>query len=266
MDCWRVRRIARGIRIVMLETASAAAVAIPGDILEQVHALHGDGLYLQAYRRGNEVAPLREWRGTAAQILAGRLAVNLGAPRLCWWHHTWAWRQDRHDPEACYYYARAVCDRRGAWAGWKFVRACGDFEDAPAHFRADWLAFQAGLVGRQRDFITAETLLDQAERLAPDRPWIKIERAAMLEYQDRYGDSLVAARHALELRPWYRAGVQSVAHALQLLDRDTEALELLAEADQRLECGLISAQLAVLQTELGRYADAERSFERYAEL
>src|SRR5262245_48762400 len=183
MDCWRVRRIARGIRIVMLETASAAAVAIPGDILEQVHALHGDGLYLQAYRRGNEVAPLREWRGTAAQILAGRLAVNLGAPRLCWWHHTWAWRQDRHDPEACYYYARAVCDRRGAWAGWTFVRACGDFEDAPAHFRADWLAFQAGLVGRQRDFMTGETLLDQAERLAPDRPWIKIERAAVLEYQ-----------------------------------------------------------------------------------
>src|SRR5205814_1866013 len=33
----------------------------------------------------------------------------------------------------------------------------------------------------------------------------------------------------------------------------------------RLECGIISAQLGFLQTELGLHAEAQRSFERYAE-
>lgn len=249
----------------MLESAAPRAVVVSSDILQEVHGLYAQGLYLRAYQRAKDLGPLREWRGTAARILAGRLAMNLGAPRLGWALHAWAWRQDRRDPQACYYHARTVCNRRGPWRGWKFVQSCGDFEDAPPKFRADWLAFRAGLVGRQRDFINAEAWLDQAERLAPDRPWICIERANVFECQDRYADALAAARRALEVRPWHRAGVQRVAHALQLCDRDAEALELLSAADERLECGGISAQLGILQTELGLYAEAQRSFERYAE-
>src|SRR5581483_3124493 len=38
------------------------------------------------------------------------------------------------------------------------------------------------------------------------------------------------------------------------------------EADSHLESGLVVAQLAALQTDLGRHADARRSLDRYAEL
>jgi tetratricopeptide (TPR) repeat protein len=48
--------------------------------------------------------------------------------------------------------------------------------------------------------------------------------------------------------------------------RDREALEFLTEADRHLESGLVAAQLAALQTDLGHYADAARTLDRYAEL
>src|SRR5262249_37672354 len=60
--------------------------------------------------------------------------------------------------------------------------------------------------------------------------------------------------------------VQAAAHALIRLGRDREALDFLTEADTHLESGLVVAQLAALQTDLGHHADARRSLDRYAEL
>ena len=48
--------------------------------------------------------------------------------------------------------------------------------------------------------------------------------------------------------------------------RDAEALDFLTEATTHLESGLVVAQLAALQTDLGHVADAARSLDRYAEL
>ena len=60
--------------------------------------------------------------------------------------------------------------------------------------------------------------------------------------------------------------MQSVSHLLTRMGRDREALDFLTEAESRLESGLVSAQLAAMQNELGHHADALRSLERYAEL
>ena len=55
--------------------------------------------------RGRESSPpLRGprawlWTGTRARILAGRLAGNLGGPRLGEWHFIRAWRHDQADPD-----------------------------------------------------------------------------------------------------------------------------------------------------------------------
>jgi tetratricopeptide (TPR) repeat protein len=138
--------------------------------------------------------------------------------------------------------------------------------DAEPGVRADWFAFLACVAGRFRDFDTAEYWLGQAEAIAPDRPWICIERMALLEMEDRFEEALASARRALELRPWYRPGVMATAHALQVLGRDQDALELLTEAADRIENGPVVAQLAVLQTELRRHADSQRSIERFVEL
>ena len=49
---------------------------------QAVFALYDQGLYLQAYELARSFAPLHEWRGTDARILAGRMAGNLGSQRL----------------------------------------------------------------------------------------------------------------------------------------------------------------------------------------
>jgi cellulose synthase operon protein C len=236
------------------------------DDLRPVLDLYRQGLCLQAYRRAEALRPLRDWAGAPARVLAGRLAINLGAPRLAFLMHLRGWREDRSDPEACYYHARALLERRGPLTAWRFLRRQGDLPEAPADVRSDWLAFHAAVLGRLRDFDAAEAWLDRAEAVCPGRPWTCLERAFLLEQEDRYAEALAAARRALELHPWYRPGVQAAAHALQLLDRDGEALELLTEGARRLESSLVLAQLATLQTELAQHADACRSYERFAEL
>jgi tetratricopeptide (TPR) repeat protein len=235
-------------------------------VLDRVRALYGRGLCLQAYRAAEPLGPFRGWSGPAARILAGRVAVHLGAPRLCRWLHVWAYREGRDDPEAAYYFGRAVLERRGPLAAWRFLRCQGEMEDYPASLRADWLALHGTVLGLLRDFDAAEAWLDRAQALAPDEPWPWMERAALLELEDRYEESLAAYRRTLQLRPWYRAGVQAVAHSLQLLGRDHEALELLTEGADRLESTLLFTQLAALHTELGHHADARRTYDRFAEL
>jgi len=249
-----------------MEPTSAPIVVQPAD-LAGVLDLYLRGLCLQAYQLAQNIGPLTAWTGTEARLLAGRLAIHLGAPRLGTYMCLMAWRQDRTHPEACYYRARTLLDRRGPLATWRFLRRIGELPpEAPVHVRSDWLAFHASVLSRFRDFDAAESYLSRAEEICPNQPWTCIERALVLELEDRYEESLAASRRALELRPWYRPAVQVAAHTLQLLDRDEEALELLSQAVERIESGLVVAQLAALQTELGRYHDAQRSYARFAEL
>lgn len=237
----------------------------PSD-LERIHELYGRGLYLQAYEVAKASGPLRAWKGTAARLIGGRLAYHLGAPRLARWLHHLARKDDRAHFEALYYYTRSVLDRRGPLAAWEIFRSTPDLPGAAAEIRADWFSLRAGVAAVVRDFDTAEHWLDVADRTAPDRPWTCIERSHVLELEDRYEESLAAARRSLELRPWYRPGVQSAAHMLQLLDRDAEALDLLREAAARLESGPVWSHLASILTEMERHAEARDAYERVAAL
>src|SRR5947209_43716 len=125
-----------------LETAPA-----PGD-LGSILDLYSRGLCLQAYQAGQALGPLPHWPGTAARILAGRLAANLGAPRLASWLHVRAWRGDPANPEACYYFARHLLERRGPLAAWRFLRRAGELPEGGPGTRADWLSFHACVLGR----------------------------------------------------------------------------------------------------------------------
>src|SRR5262249_12314426 len=151
-------------------------------------------------------------------VLGGRLALNLGAPRLRQWLHIAAWRNDPQDPDACYYFGRWLLERRGPLAAFKF-QASAEFSKGTGEQRADWFALGACAAVKLRDFDHAERWLARAEAAAPDRPWICIERARLLEAQDRYEDALAAARRSLGTWAWYPPGVQCVAHLLVLLNR-----------------------------------------------
>jgi tetratricopeptide (TPR) repeat protein len=250
----------------MLATEPLPVTQPSAQDLDHLLDLYLRGLCLQAYEASRAFGPLDSWKQTEARLLGGRLALNLGAPRLSHGMHLTAWRADRGHPEACYYQARTILERRGPLAAWRFLRKHGDLPDAPPHVRGDWLAFHAQVLGRFRDFDHAEQWLQRALEGAPDRPWIYLEWAFLYELEDRYEESLEYARRSLQMRPWYRPGVQAAAHALVLLHRDQDALDLLTEAANTIESGLVVVQLASLQTELGHHADARKSYDRYAEL
>ncbi len=234
--------------------------------LQPILELYERGLCLQAYRLAETLGPLPQWRGTAARVLAGRLAGNLGAPRLAAWHFHHAFRADPTHPEACWYHVRELLDRRGPLRAWQKLKRCGELPDAAPAQRGPWLALHASVLARLRDFEAAERWQSRAEEIAPDLPWVRLERAGLLLAEDRPEESLEVTQETLRLRPWYRPAVQMAAHLLVQFQRDDEALALLQEADRTIENGAIATQLAALQIELRRYADARRTYERFAEL
>ena len=237
----------------------------PSD-LERTAALHQQGLYVQAYVSAQTVCPINEWEGTAARVLAGRLALNLGAPTLGRTLHIRAWRHDQANGEARCSYARLLADYRGPLAAWQFLRKQGSLLDPTPRLEGEWLALHASILGRLRDFETAEEWLARAEKIDPDDPWVCVERAYLMELEDRYDEGLDAALRSLSLHPWYRSGVQAVSHLLVLLERDDEAVELLNQTSKHIESGGVVAQLAQLQIELGHFAEARESLERLVEL
>ncbi|HKB06190.1 MAG TPA: hypothetical protein VKD90_28600 [Gemmataceae bacterium] len=241
---------------------------IPPAELAPIRELYARGLYVQALRVAEQFGPLRDWSNTPARLLGGRLAIQVGAARLGRWLHLRAYRDTPTHPEAIYYHARYRLERFGPAAAWRFLRSHPDqdWNDAAPVIRSDWYGLHAFVCGRLRDFDRADRWLARAESMSHDRAWLCVERAAVLEFAERYDAALASARRSLELVPDFRPGVQSEAHLLQQLGREAEALERLRDAGQRLESGIVVAHLAALQLDLRHYNDARRSYERYAEL
>ncbi|WP_422931118.1 C39 family peptidase [Singulisphaera sp. PoT] len=250
----------------MSTTTERDRITIAPADLDRIREIYESGLYLQAFEESKAWGPLETWEGTPALILAGRLAMNLGGPKLAERLHTRAWRLGRNDFDACFYRALSILGKKGPYATWRFLKRSGPFEGISDSSRADWSALHGIVLGYFRDFDRAWAWMDRAEATAPGSAWIHLERSRLLGMEDRYEESLAAAEHALTLRPWYRPAVQSVVHCLQLLDRDHEAIDRLMEAGERIESPAIFAQLGALQFENDRFEEARRSYDRCAEL
>ena len=239
---------------------------ISAEQLQPILELYERGLYLQAYRAATQLAPLAEWEGTDAKVLAGRMAYALGSTKLAHRCHLSAWRKDRTHAEAQYFYARVLLDRHGPLRAWYFLKHNSELKAPSPALQADWHGLRALVLGQLRDFEEAERCLALAEAADPNEAYVWVEKSSLLELQDRYDEALQAAEHALTLRPWYRPAVQAAAHLYVLLDREQDALMMLGEAATRLESAAIVAQLAQLQSDLELHKAARANWERYSEL
>ena len=231
--------------------------------LEQIQRLYDEGMYVQAYEVGKPWGKLTDWPGTDGKILAARLAVNLGSSSLSNWLVRCAYRASPEHDEARYFYGNYLARHGGWWKTWRWLRRQPEMSASTSDdIRSSWYALHGEVTGFLRDFSTADTWLRKAEAAGPNNPWVKVCRAGVLEYQDRYDDAEAEARAALAMRPWYRPAVQSLGHLLTLQGKDHEALEFLSEASSRLESYAVTGQLLAMQIELKDYAGAKASLDR----
>lgn len=245
---------------VKTQAAVTEGSAGPASVLEKVVSLYEHGQYIDAYAAGQSLGPLQKWRSAEGRVVAGRLANNLGAPRLSRAIHWLALREFPEDPYCLYYGGLAYWSRFGPVRTWERFRDVDMPNSAAARVRADWLAMKALLLSAFRDFSRADQLLIEALELDPGSSWLHVQLCEILDYQDCHEDALRAAREALKLQPWFRPAIQSAGHKLVQLRRDDEALSLLTEATQHLQSGDIWCQLGLLQQELKQFDAAWHSF------
>src|SRR5262245_20704538 len=134
----------------------------PAD-LASIKERYTAGRYLSAHEAGRRFVPYREWRGPSGMVLAGRLAMQLGAPKMGRRIHLAAVRHFPVNLEVVYYHARHRMERFGPLACWRFLKRHPDWSDASPDLRADWLALSGFVAARLRDFDRADRFLNRSE-------------------------------------------------------------------------------------------------------
>lgn len=240
------------------DTPCSRSPATP--VLSKVLDLYERGQYIDSLAAAESLGDIRNWPGPEGRILAGRLANNLGAPRLGRVMHSLALRAWPEHPVCLYYGALAHWSRVGTLHAWRRFRNQELPDSAEPRMRADWLACKSLMLATLRDFSRAEQLLTSALEIEPESPWLHVERGEILTRQDAPLEALEAVQHALHLQPWFRPAVQSAGYKLVQLNRDEEALQLLSDATEHLQSGDVWCQLGMLQQELKNYDAAAEAF------
>lgn len=236
--------------------------------LASLQAHYDAGRYLDAWHASQAFCPIATWTSTPALVLGGRLATQWGDDALSHRLHLRAYRKSPENDTAFYYFILSIHAKHGAFEALRLLRErTATWPENPlTQTQADLWIHQARLLSGFRDFAAAETCMARVENAFPESPWLWTEKSGLLREQDRYEESLAAARYASQLRPWYRPAIQAQVHLLQLLGRDKEALTLMEDAQQHLQCAAIVQTYALALDEESRTAEIPAALERVAEL
>ncbi len=236
----------------------------PDSVVHSVWEVYERGQCLEALSLAESFAPLQDWDGVVPGTIALRIATAVGARRVARRLALRNWRSDPKHPLAHFEYAALYLSRRGPLLFWHDSIRWPVAQGGLPKWQADILALKSRVASDLRDFDAAEHLLRQAEALAPADAWVRLQRAYLLERLDQVEAALETARSAIALHPhpFYRAGVQTLAHLLQLLDRDEDAIRLLQEASQVLQNAHVAVQLYGLLSENRRWPEAVTALER----
>jgi cellulose synthase operon protein C len=242
------------------------ATAAPHNrIFVQIEASYDAGLYLQAYQQA-WIADRTHTDRASMMVLAGKIANQVGAPRLARWLHLKAGREFPTSAPAAYRYAQALLHSQGLLKTWQFTQNWVLPHDITSRQTAEWWALQAHLLGHWRDFDAADRLITQAQAFDPDNPWLGIEQAWLLAQQDRLDEALITVETSLQQRPWNRSAIAMAVHLHDRLGQPDRAYKYLEASQDHLESGALVLQLAHRQKDQGDYDRAAQSYDRYETL
>ena len=234
----------------------------PAQRLEAVTAALDAGQCRRAFETARPLGDPRSWRGALGRTVAARLATHCGAPRLGNVLALLAEREHPADPKAC---LSALHQKiyGGPAQAWQLLHEkAPHFTHADVRDQAEWWTLRTILAAQVRDFADAEQSIDKALHLSRF-PWIQLQKARLLEMQDRIADAETAVDGLLEAFPWYRPAVQHKCHLRRLQGDDDGALQLLFTACRHLDAGTLELQLGQSQMDLEMWADAEESLDRF---
>jgi tetratricopeptide (TPR) repeat protein len=223
--------------------------------LEEIEQHLEQGLFLRAYQVSRQIGPLTEWNGCDACVCAGRLAYNLGAPRLSRVLLRRAYTQHPDSLRAYVYELSRVHESYGPVAALRFL----DTAPAPKNGEpGDTLALLLGkslLFGKFRDFSSANRYLKAAERIDPTDRSVLLQRCILHELEDRYEEALRLCEVLLREHPDFAAGAGYFAHLLLLSNRFSQALTFLSDKTSSLECFKLCIQIVTILMELENYEE-----------
>ncbi len=240
------------------------AVVIPGDgELDELKSLANAGKTLQAWELVRGMAPLKEWPAGKPREVASRVLAGVGAERLSDALDLRNWRERPGDHDA-FLMAQFVGLRRGRMmetqaALVERMRA----EDLTDKQRSWMLALDGWLDGYLSDYKPAHAKTDAALAMRPDDPWLHVEKALVLQAEDRYEEALELVRRAMELRSGYRPAVFLLADVLTQLLRDGEAEQVLREAHEGTEHYSYAGRLQAFHSEREDHENGLRYLDEY---
>lgn len=240
----------------MSSTVTSTTFLAP-EQLSQLEVLIDQGLLLQAHRLATRHGDYRQWRGAAAMVMASRLSAHLGAPRLGDALAYLGYRRYPESAETRLRYARFLLARRGQFRAWSFLQQFGSWVPENPALHAEWLSFSAYLFALLRDFTRSAACSERALALAPQDPWLLVERAYCLEQEDRFAEALDYCEQALRLTPGSRPALIQAAMLEVQLNREKHALERLRSGADASESSGLCAQLVDLLIEVGELDEAE---------
>jgi cellulose synthase operon protein C len=166
-----------------------------------------------------------------------------------------------HDADAIYYNSTVLLERRGPLPTLKFLRNAKVQGEASSDIQASLVLEKMDCLVQLRDFEAADKAFEQAQSIAPEMPWLWVERASSLERQDETEAAIVAAQQALNIRPHYRPAAQVLARLLQAVGRTEEALDILQSAAAHNQSGSLYIQQGLVFAQLEQQQSAWQSFQ-----
>jgi tetratricopeptide (TPR) repeat protein len=233
------------------------------EVIEKVKELRKQALFLDAWELLKSFSPPEEWTNPEHRVVGARMLRSLGDEGrerkilLKMWRH----KTTRHVVREDLFWK--ILNMRGAFLAWQWLEKHPPTAEESEEEHHDHPGIQAWVLGKLRDFERAEQLIRPLLLEEPGTSFAWSVQADLLEWQDRWEESLAAAEKALSIQPTHLSSLHSQFDMLMALGREKEAIEKLEMACARTQSASLLRTLAAHQIELEQHEAALASLARH---
>ena len=189
------------------------------EVIEKVKELRKQALFLDAWELLKPFSPPEEWTNPEHRVVGARMLRSLGDDGrerkilLKLWRN----KATRHVVREDLFWE--ILHMRGAFLAWQWLEKHPPTAEEPEEEHHDHPGIQAWVLGKLRDFERAELLIRPLLLEEPGTAFAWSVQSDLLEWQDRWAESLAAAEKALSIQPTHISSLHSQFDMLMALGR-----------------------------------------------